>query len=189
MDISQMVNAERPSSFLNLGIVYGERGEIKKSEQAYQTALKLDPSFYPALVNLADLYRLLKRDPEGEPLLRKALTLAPNDASVHHALGLLLIRADKKAEAMTALKKAWQLQPENSRYGYVYGIGLNSTGKPEQALKILEATHRRHPTDQQVLIALISMNRELGNAKAAQKFIEKLQVLSPPQSNKTPSTP
>ncbi len=179
---SQMVNAERPSSFLNLGILYSERGELKKAEEAYQTARKLDENFYPALVNLADLYRMQKRDKDGEPLLRKALTLAPDDASVHHAFGLLLIRTDRKGEALPQLKKAWEIQPENSRYGYVYGIALHSTGKSKIALEVLEKAYRQHPTDRQLLMGLFTLNRDLGNEKGARKFSEKLQALSPPRS-------
>ncbi len=179
---SQMVNAERPSSFLNLGILYSERGELKKAEEAYQTARKLDKNFYPALVNLADLYRMQKRDKDGEPLLRKALTLAPDDASVHHALGLLLIRVDRKRDAITQLKKSWELQPENARYGYVYGIALHSTGKSKIALEVLEKAYRQHPTDRQLLMGLFTLNRDLGNEKVARKFAEKLQALSPPRS-------
>ena len=182
---SQMVNAERPSSFLNLGIVHAERGELNKAEEAYQTALKLESTFYPALVNLADVYRVQKRDDKGELTLRKALSLAPNDASVHHALGLLLIRTKRTGEAMTALKKAWEIQPEHPRYGYVYGIALQSTGKPQQAITVLEEAHRQHQTDRQILMALITLNRDSGNDKAVQKFTEKFQALSPPDKTRT----
>ena len=46
----------------------------------------------PAYVNLADLFRLQRREPEGEQLLRRALEIDPVNAAAHHALGLLLVR-------------------------------------------------------------------------------------------------
>jgi tetratricopeptide (TPR) repeat protein len=183
---SQLVNAERPSSHLNLGILYAERGQLKKAEEAYQTALRLDADFYPALVNLADAFRMQKRDQEGEPFLRQALNLAPNDAAVHHALGLLLIRTGKKAEAMTALKDAWELQPDNPQYGYVYGIALHSTGENKKAAAVLEKIHLRHPNDRQILMSLVTIHRDLGNTNTALQFAKKLEALSQPNPPRRP---
>ena len=77
--------------YIQAQLVNAGRGQLPHSEAADQTALRLDAAFYPALVNLADLYRAQKRDKEGEPLLRQALKVAPNEASGHHALGLLLV--------------------------------------------------------------------------------------------------
>ncbi len=176
---SQLVNAERPSSHLNLGILYAERGQVPKAEEAYQTALRLDAAFYPALVNLADLYRVQKRDKEGEPLLRQALNVAPTDASVHHALGVLLVRTGQNAEAMIALKHAWGLQSDNPRYGYVYGIALNSTGKSREALVVLEETLQDHSFDRQILMALITIHRGRGNQQVATQYVKRLMALSP----------
>ena len=176
---SQLVNAERPSSHLNLGILHSEGGRFLQAKKAYQTALRLDADFYPALVNLADLYRVQKRDKEGESLLRRALKIAPNDASVHYALGLLLVRTGHKDEAMTALSRAWELQPDHSRYGYVYGIAFNSAGKTTEAIKVLEETLEQHSRDSQILMALITIHRDEGQQNIAMKYVKRLLALSP----------
>ncbi|MGV7228772.1 MAG: tetratricopeptide repeat protein [Nitrospirales bacterium] len=177
---SQLVNAERPSSHMNLGILYAERGQLQKAEEEYQAALRLDSAFYPALVNLADLYRVQDQDAQGEGFLRQALEIAPNDASVHHALGLLLVRIGKKQEAMSSLKKATALQPDNSQYGYVYAIALHSTGESKKAAAMLEKIHLRHPNERQILMTLITIHRDLGNTNTALQFAKKLEALSQP---------
>jgi Tfp pilus assembly protein PilF len=176
---SQLVNAERPSSHLNLGILYSERSQLQKAEEEYRTSLRLDPNFYPALVNLADLYRVQNQDAQGEGFLRQALEIAPNDASVHHALGLLLVRIGKKQEAMSSLKKATALQPDNPRYGYVYGIALHPVGDTEKSITALEENHKRHPNDRQTLFTLITMHRDQGNRKVATQYAKRLMGLSP----------
>jgi Flp pilus assembly protein TadD len=176
---SQLVNAERPSSHMNLGILYAERGQLKKADEEYRTSLRLDPKFYPALVNLADLYRVQNQDAQGEGFLRQALEIAPNDASVHHALGLLLVRIGQKQKAMSSFKKATALQPDNSRYGYVYGIALHSVGDTEKAITALEENHKRHPNDRQTLFTLITMHRDQGNRKVATQYAKRLMGLSP----------
>src|ERR1700693_1121790 len=63
-------------------------------------ALTLYPSFAPAAVNLADLYRALGREAEGDAVLRKALQRNPDDAVLLHSLGLSLVRQKQNEKAL-----------------------------------------------------------------------------------------
>ncbi len=54
---SEMVSAERPENHMNLALLYVQMGRTGEAESELQTALRLDPKFVPAMVNLADLYR------------------------------------------------------------------------------------------------------------------------------------
>jgi Flp pilus assembly protein TadD len=58
------------------------------------------PRYTLAAINLADLYRQLGRDGEGESVLRAALAASPQDAGLHHALGLALTRLKRREEAL-----------------------------------------------------------------------------------------
>src|SRR5262249_11929154 len=69
-------------------------------------ALSLDPTFVPAYVNLADHYRALEQDERGEELLRQGVARVPRAAALHHALGLLLVRRGRTAEALVQLGRA-----------------------------------------------------------------------------------
>ncbi len=176
---SQGVNADRPGSHLNLGVLYTQSGKFDKAEAAYRTALRIDPSFVQAYVNLADLYRLEGRDDEGERILREALTIAPRNADVHHALGLLLVRHKRMPEALKALGQSARLRPDNTHYSYVYAVALHTTGRAKQAIKVLKEAHGRHPNDREVLYGLVTFNRDMGNLDAASQYAEKLIALSP----------
>ena len=180
---AQEANAERPEAHLNLGGLYVERGQFAKAELAYRTALKLEPRFIQGYVNLADLYRLQGRDDAGERLLRQALAIASHSAEVYHALGLLLVRQQRLDAAIEALGKAAQQNPANPRYGYVYAIALNETGRPKEAIQVLETAHRHHPSAQEILYALVTFHEDAGNLVAAQHYAEKLLVLSPQDPN------
>ncbi|MFQ5992570.1 MAG: tetratricopeptide repeat protein, partial [Nitrospiraceae bacterium] len=176
---AELVSAERPSAHLNLGIFYTERGQLEDAEAAYQTALRLDPSFYPALANLADLYRLEQRDAEGEAVLRRAVKLAPDEANVHHSLGLLLVRSGRHQEAVASFARAAELQPDDPQHDYVYGLALHAVDETDQAIMVLEGAHRRHPKDGQILLALATISRDTGAFKAAIHYAEQLVALSP----------
>ena len=67
---AQRLNADRPESRSRLGNFYARRGFAADAEAEYRAALKLSPQFAPAAINLADLYRQLGRDGEGESVLR-----------------------------------------------------------------------------------------------------------------------
>ncbi|HEY3432640.1 MAG TPA: tetratricopeptide repeat protein [Rhodocyclaceae bacterium] len=125
----ESASAERPEAHVNLANLYRRLGKPEMAEGALKNALKLEPSFVPALVNLADLYRQLHRDAEAEPLLRQAVRKAPEAAEAAHALGLLLIRQGRKEEALVWLQKSVVLAPGNSRYVYVLDLARKEVGK------------------------------------------------------------
>ena len=93
------LNADMPEAQMNLGNYYTATGDGLKTEQAYRQAIKLSPAFTPALLNLADLYRASDLDKQAAGLLRKAVSLSPDDPATHHAMGLLLIRQKNMDEA------------------------------------------------------------------------------------------
>jgi Flp pilus assembly protein TadD len=141
--------------------------------------MEIQPSFVPAYVNLADLYRMQGRDAEGERLLDSALEISPRDGDVYHALGLLFVRQNRIPEAVSALEKSVMMSPDNPRYSYVYAVALNDTGKKSESIRVLEEAHERHPGDRELLYALINFNREIGDVLSARRYAEKLLEVSP----------
>jgi len=176
---AQLANGEVPASHLNLGIFYAERFDWGDAEAAYRTALRLDPVFVPALINLADLYRLKNEDDKGEPLLREALERDSDNADAHEALGLWLVRQDRQAEALPHFEQASRLQPDSSRHSYVYGIALQSLNQTDHALRVLEGAVRRHPGDRQILRALIAIHRDRRAYDKALQYANRLAALDP----------
>jgi len=166
-------DADWPTANVNLGNLFMRQGRSQEAIAAYQRALSLDPQFAGAYVNLADAYRQSGRDGEGERLLRRGLAQLPRAADLHHALGLLLVREGNKTAALQELAAAAKLAPDNARYAYVYAVGLHSAGKSTQARAVLRASDLRHPYDLETLSALISMNREAGDVKAALAYAKK----------------
>lgn len=174
---SQLVNAERPESHLNIGLVEAAAQRPEAAEKAYRTAIRLDPQFGPAYVNLADLYRGLGRDRDGEAVLRQGLAELPKDASLHFALGLLQVREKDMRGAVASLARASQLAPESAHYAYVYALAVQGAGDMDKALSILKDTLARHPSDREVLVALVMLNRQKGDQQAAGDYAARLKAL------------
>ena len=98
---------------------------------------------------------------------------------IHHVLGLTLFRQQRSEAAVNELRLAAQLDSRNTRYVYVYAVALNSTGDPQRAIMILQGANAAHPDNIQILQALVSFHRDLGNQAAAKKYAGKLQAISP----------
>ena len=107
----------------------------------------LSPAFAPAAANLADLYRQLGRNEDAEAVLRKALETSPQDAGLHHALGLGLVRLKREDEAIAELRRATEIEPDRARYVFVYAVALNSSGHRPEAIQLLKDNLARHPED------------------------------------------
>lgn len=175
----QATNADRADARVNSALVWQYRGDAERAERELQAALRLDPSFTPARINLADLYRVLDREADGERVLREGLAAFPADASLHYALGLGLIRTRHVSDAVSALRRASELAPEVPRYAYVYAIGLDSVGDTAQALRILRASQKRHPADAETLQALVDLLGKRGDEQAALMYAGLLAGLYP----------
>ena len=175
---SQRYNADRAEARANLGIFYASRGDPAKGEDELKAAIRLDPFFIPAYVNLADLCRARGRDAEGESILRDGLKVAPKSAVVHHALGLVLVRMKRTDQAVEEFERAAALEPGNARFAYVYAVALHSTGKAEAAISRLEKALLAHPNDRDILQALASFHEARGDTAAAKKYAERFQESS-----------
>jgi predicted CXXCH cytochrome family protein len=176
---AEMVDSDRPETHLNLGLLHVRRQQPMEADAAYRTALRLDSTFVPAMVNLADLNRLRGMDQQGADLLRKAMQLEPDNADIRHSLGLYMVRQRNYAEAMPLLQRAAELAPDNIRYTYVYAVALNSTGSPAKAMAVLTQANRRQPANRDILLALVSIAQDSGNSAAALLYARKLAELYP----------
>jgi predicted CXXCH cytochrome family protein len=159
---AQRLSADTPEAQLNLGLLHATRGELDAAEASYREALRLDAGFDPASVNLADLDRARGRDDEGERVLRAALARSPDDAALHHALGLLLARTERLAQALPELERAAQLAPEDPRQAYVLGVALHDVGQRSRGLAVLEAAAQRFPGYRDLSAALAAYRSQPG---------------------------
>ena len=129
--------ADRPESNVALGTHLAMRGRGEEATAAFAAALRLDPAHEPAYVNAADVMRAGGRDADAVALLQKGLEQLPEAASLHHALGLALVRQQDVAGGTLHLARAAALAPDVPRYTYVHAVALDSLGRRDEAVRIL----------------------------------------------------
>jgi predicted CXXCH cytochrome family protein len=152
-EATQRYLADRPEARVALGTFYARQRRFDDAEQQFDGALALDPRFVPAFLNRADAFRAQQRDTEAERVLREGLARVPDSAVLHHALGLALVRLERRDEALASLQRATKLAPDDARFAYVYAVALNSAGRREQALAEVERGLARHRDDRDLVEA------------------------------------
>ncbi len=103
----------------------------------------------------------------------------PDNADLHHALGLALIRRGDKPAAVTELQRAARLAPDNARCAWIHAVALYSTGSQQEAVAFLEAAAEKHPTDRDILFTLMQYQRELGRHEKAKILAARFRKIWP----------
>jgi len=171
--------ADRPETSTALGTFYSRLGRHDEAQAAFAQARALDLRHVPAYLNAADALRVQGSEAEARRMLELGLKQAPENAALHHALGLTLVRLGQPQEALRELERSARLAPAEPRYTYVYAVALNSTGKPSDALRVLERATARWPDNRDLLLALATMQRDAGKMDAARETVRRLAAAYP----------
>ena len=123
-----------------LGMIQSELGDHAKARQAYEDLLKVNPSFSPALNNLAYLYaeRLGQFD-KAQELARRACDLQPGDPSAADTLGWVLYRRGDYQQALTLLRESAAKLPTEPEVQYHLGMTYYMLGQAEAAKGAFQA--------------------------------------------------
>lgn len=168
-------HADMPSSQLQLANYWLARGDVLAAEASLREALRINAQLDPARVNLADVLRAQGRDADARALLQEGIKTSFSPGALHHSLGLLEFREGNSASAIDELAKAAALESGGSRHRYVYAIALHDTGQPKQAFTLLEQLNQEQPGNPEILSALITYAKELGDTGKQGRYQGQLQ--------------
>jgi tetratricopeptide (TPR) repeat protein len=147
--IDSQVDKRKKNSALNDAYNGGMTAlEAKQYDQAidsFNKAGEIDPAQLAIWSHLAEAYMGLagtKTGPDHDAAVakaleayNKALTLKPDDASLHNNYGLALAKAGKFQDATAELEKSAQLEPANAcKYYYNMGALYTNAGQVEPAI-------------------------------------------------------
>ena len=98
-------------AWYDLGVIAGRANETSQAERDYRAAIAADPTYVPALYNLAVL--LAPSEPrQAITLYRQAVTQEPNDADARLNLGFALLATGQQAAGRAQLAEAIKLNPK-----------------------------------------------------------------------------
>lgn len=115
-------------------IVEARTGKLDEAEKRLQETVERDPFLEQAWLFLGRVQERLGRNDQAEQSYRRGLVSRPDDPELHGALGHLLARFGKHAEATAQLREAIRLSPkQRSELHVSLGSILAEAGRLEEA--------------------------------------------------------
>src|ERR1019366_3752266 len=100
-----------PTSYIFLGNVRVAQGNLAKAAEAYERALKLDPTNLRALENLGNYYALLDPD-KALSYYQRYVELNPRDADIYFQMAIVHQKRGKASQALTYYRKSLEWDPQ-----------------------------------------------------------------------------
>ena len=110
-------------AYNNLGNLLKACGDLKAAKIAYETALKIDPSFAAGHYNLGMTLKAMSLYVDAVASYQKAIQLNPNYAEAYQNLGVVLLKLGNVLDSLTAFRQA---------------IALHQQHNPEEAKRLRE---------------------------------------------------
>ena len=93
-------------AYNNLGNLLLGVGDLSNAKKAYETTLKIDPSFAAGHNNLGMTLKALGQFEQAIASYQKAIQLNPDYADAYQSLGVVLLKLGKVPESLTAFRGA-----------------------------------------------------------------------------------
>jgi protein O-GlcNAc transferase len=156
-------------------------GEVHAASQSLRHAVSIDPTLHEACANLGEALRSLHDFDGAADAFRQALRVRPDFAEAHLGLGRVEL-ARGRAEADSHFMMAARLRPSDSRLMLAVAKALDSIGKSDAALAVLE----RFPVSPDTL-ELCEMRVDLliraGGLETSIEILERLIGLQPARTD------
>ncbi|MCW9036277.1 tetratricopeptide repeat protein, partial [Altibacter sp.] len=131
--ISQLISKDpdNPELYFNLGVASAENGNAEKAMEYYKQALKIDPTYASANINMASLI-LDKQTPIVEEM--NALGTSREDFKKYDALKIKLHEVQESS--VPYLEAAFQARPDNVEYARTLMNIYSQLGRDEKAKEL-----------------------------------------------------
>ncbi|MDO9515292.1 MAG: tetratricopeptide repeat protein [Syntrophales bacterium] len=150
--------SNRGVNLYNLGMYHLHvKGESDKALELFRSALEVYPGYWPAHQEIA-LCLIMKGDlfKAGKGLL-VALSSWPDNASLHHTMGFILLKAGKYDQAIKEARRALSLDPDLSNALCVLGEAFRRKGNNQLATVYWKRYLEKNPNDLEGNLALIKL--------------------------------
>ena len=153
---------------VNVAFVHNAQGRNDLAEASLRRAIALDPNDPAVHLNLAMLLGEMNRPKDAEQAFRRVLEIDPNSAVAAYNLAVMLA-SDRPTESLRWCRKAWQLSPEEGKYGYTYAFYLHQQRETNEAVTVLKEMVRRNVPygDAYALLGTIHLERGRWDEAAA----------------------
>ncbi len=164
-------SADFAASRHNLGNLYSNLGDLKKAEENYKEAIRIDNLFYPAKINLAMLYNKQGDNDRAEILLKDVIKNHPELPDTYYSLGLLMAEKSDYEAAAGYLQKASDLMPDRPRVHFNLALTLQYLKRMPEAKEAFLKAYNLDPDNGDYISALVGFCLDMNNKAEARKYL------------------
>jgi Flp pilus assembly protein TadD len=143
-----------------------EKSDFKGAIAEFQKALKIEPDYYEASLQMGIAYSRLGDNAGAEQILHKTLTMNPNYGDAYGALALVLCNEKKFEDAEPAARKAIELAPSSWEAKYELGRALYGLDRSGEAEPTVREAITLHADDGPMYLLLANIHVKLRNYPA-----------------------
>jgi uncharacterized protein (TIGR02996 family) len=154
----QNVSVNSPKNgrgLMNYGLTLMAKGNYPAANDLFQRALVLTPNYYVLEINLGIVSGALKNNAEAERHFKRAIELAPSDASARFFYARWLVQEGRAPEAAEHLRLATQMNPDYLDSSYLLMQVYSSAGDGERLRAEAQRVLSRFPSDPQATSWLV----------------------------------
>jgi tetratricopeptide (TPR) repeat protein len=163
---------------LLLGRLYRLNNDLRKAEDEFKTALKLDTGSEEAITTLALLYSD-ESDTTHALQVLNSVPVTSRSTKLYAALGAIYEQRKEYKSAIDAYRHAIQLDRDNT--DAIRGLAKNlvNDGQTESALDQYKLIASAHPEDAQTYFGISEIYRRQGHYDEALQSLKKADVVAP----------
>lgn len=132
-----------------LAMQFVKRQEFEFAVPLFKKAIEKDQAYIFAYVELAKIHVMEGNNAEAEAVLRKAVSVSPDDPAALSELGHLLSKTGKSKEAIETLRKAAKHDSYTPAYYYL-AYALARDGQTAEAFRTFEKALSLNPFDPKI---------------------------------------
>ncbi|WP_256325373.1 XrtA/PEP-CTERM system TPR-repeat protein PrsT [Nitrosospira sp. Nsp18] len=179
---AKTVEKENPDNPLvqNLkGGIYMGKNDVANARASFERALSLQPAYFPAVANLAQLDLLEKKPDAAKKRFEAILEKDKKNIQAMTALARLALSQQQNKEATAWLERASQENPESQQAAMLLAEHYLRSGEKQKSLTLAQKLQSSNPTDPGVLELLAQAQLAGENKAAALESYKKLAAMRP----------
>jgi tetratricopeptide (TPR) repeat protein len=171
---------DRAAGHLTLGILYESLGQLEQAEEAYRTAIRVEPRSIGPRTNLAALYDRRWQQAQQQALRLVQAGQRPQAEQALAALGALPLWIQQlREEELALLERDALLAPDNAVIQGRLGLARYLGGWGKEAEAALRTAALLAPRDPEHLFRLAIYYRDTGRPQWAAELARRLVALRP----------
>lgn len=177
-DYCILINDEFGPVHFNVGNAYLSSNQFNEAIEHFEKAMELDGDDPVALSYIGECYEQLQELDVARTYYNKSIELAPLLPDAWLGLGIIEDLEGKTEEGIVLIKKASELDPENSGVYHVLAGAYEKLDNIEEAIEAYELALAFDPLDEECLTDYINMLHAV-SLMEAKDYLDKAEALDP----------